>query len=315
VNGVLGNTAVTVGFGATLGGTGVISGAVAVPGGFAPGANGVGKLTISNSLTLSGGATFEINKSISPSNDLVVVTGALNAGGTLAVNNLGGALTNGDSFVLFNKAVSGSFSGVMLPALPAGLAWQDDLAVNGTISVVAPPVGPASNPSPADGAAEIITSPTLTWHAGSNALSHRVYFGANSNAVAVASTNSPEFQGAMAVNSYAPGLLASSGRFYWRVESAGFASLTNGGVWTFATVVNPTNRPAIGSSSSGVNFTVNFPSQIGQTYRLERSDSLNPANWQTVSNNIFGTGGLLQIQDAFQSSATQRFYRIVVLTP
>ena len=92
VNGTLGNTAVTVGFGATLGGNGVMSGAVSVPGGFAPGANGIGKLTISNSLTLAGGATFEINKSVSPSNDLAIVTGALNAGGVLTVNNLGGAL-------------------------------------------------------------------------------------------------------------------------------------------------------------------------------------------------------------------------------
>jgi autotransporter-associated beta strand protein len=315
VNGVLGNTAVTVGFGALLGGTGVISGAVSVPGGFAPGANGIGKLTISDSLTLSGGATFEINKSLSPSNDLVVVTGALNPGGVLAVNNLGDALTNGDTFALFNKAVSGSFSSVTLPALPAGLAWQDNLAVNGTISVAAPPVGVASNPNPANGATDIATNPTLTWQAGDYAVSHRIYFGANSNAVAVATTNSPEFKGTLEAGSYAPGTLASSGRFFWRVDAVGLATSAFGATWTFATAVNPASKPVIGGGFNGGNFTVSFASQAGQTYRVERSDSLNPANWQTVSNNIPGTGFPIQIPDTGTGSSVQRFYRTLVLLP
>jgi hypothetical protein len=284
-----------------------------VPGGFAPGANGIGKLTISNSLTLSGAATFEVNKSASPSNDLVVVTGALNAGGVLTVNNLGGALTNGDSFVLFNKAVSGNFASVTLPALPAGLAWQDNLAVNGTIAVYVPPVGVASDPNPASGTTDLAISPTLTWQGGSYAVLHRIYFGADSNAVACATTNSPEFKGTLAVNNYAPGTLASSGRFFWRVDAVGIATSTNGVVWTFATTVNPTNRPAIGGGFSGGGFTLSMPSQIGQRYRVERSDSLSPVNWQTVSNNIPGTGGLILINDP--DVATQGFYRTVILPP
>jgi hypothetical protein len=313
VNGSLGNTPVTAGFSTTLGGTGVISGPVDIIGGFAPGANGIGKLTISNSLTLSGGATFEINKSISPSNDLVVVTGAINAGGVLAVNNLGGALGNGDSFALFNQAVSNSFSGVTLPALPAGLAWQDNLSSNGTIAVYALPVGVAGNPAPASGAAGVATNAMLAWQAGANAVAHRIFFGANSNAVAVATTNSTEFKGTLGVNSYAPGTLTSSGRFFWRVDAVGIATSTNGVVWTFATAVNPTDRPTIGGGFSGGGFTLGIPSQIGQRYRVERSDSLSPENWQTVSNNIPGTGGLILINDP--DLATQGFYRTVILSP
>ena len=85
-------------------------------------------------------------------------------------------------------------------------------------------------------------------------------------------------------------------------------------VWTFATAVNPTNTFLIGGGL-GANFSVSFPTQIGQTYRVERSDSLSPVNWQTVSNNIPGTGGLIQIPDATASTSTQRFYRTVILAP
>jgi len=315
VNGTLGNSAVTVSNGATLGGAGVIAGAVTVRGTLAPGAGGLAKLTVSNALTLAGITLLELNKSASPSNDTVVVSGALTAGGTLVVANLGGALTNGDSFALFNKAVTGSFSSMTLPVLSGGLFWQTNLAVNGTIAVASPAVGMASNPNPTNGATGIATNVSLTWQAGANVISHQVYFGANSNAVATATIASPEFKGTQAATNYAPGTLAASGRYFWRVDEVGVANSTNGVVWTFATTVNATNKPAIGGGINGGNFAVSFPSQIGQTYRVERTDSLSPVNWQTVSNNILGTGGTIQIPDATANTSSQRFYRTIILTP
>jgi autotransporter-associated beta strand protein len=313
VNGALGNSTVFVNFSATLGGTGSISGAVSVSGGFAPGANGIGRLTISNALTLGGGATFELNRSLSPSNDLVVVTGDLNGGGTLAVNNLGGALVAGDSFALFNKAVSGAFSSINFPALPVGLGWTNRLAVDGTIAVVATalPSTPATNPNPVAGALNVTLNPTLTWSPGVNATNHRVYFGYSSNAVAGATTNSAEFKGAFANASFTPSPLASSGRFYWRVDEVG-PTVVGGATWTFATLVNPAAGFVL-TGSLGNDFGLSYPSQLGQTYRLERSDGLNPANWQTLSNNIPGTGGPILINDS--GSNTQRFYRAVILPP
>jgi hypothetical protein len=176
-------------------------------------------------------------------------------------------------------------------------------------------VGLAGNPNPTNGAANVAVNPTLTWSAGANALSHQVYFGANSNAVATATTNSPEFKGTLAVTNYPPGTLASSGRFFWRVDEVGASSSTNGAVWTFATAVSLTNRPAIGGGINGGSFAINFPSHLGQTYRVERTDSLNPANWQTVSNNIPGTGGPLQILDPGAGTSASRFYRSVILPP
>ena len=62
-------------------------------------------------------------------------------GGTLTVSNIGGALTNGDVFNLFDwSSTSGAFSTVTLPGLSGGLTWdQSQLYTNGTIAVVPEP--------------------------------------------------------------------------------------------------------------------------------------------------------------------------------
>ena len=132
----------------TLGSSKMISGNGSVSGGFAlasgaklsPGTNGIGTLTFSNALTLAAGCTniFEISKA-PLTNDIAKVLGTLTSGGTLIVTNIGaGALANGDTFKLFNAAgYSGSFSKLILPALPAGLGWNTNaINTNGTLSVV-----------------------------------------------------------------------------------------------------------------------------------------------------------------------------------
>ena len=114
-----------------------------------PGAS-LGTLTINSNLTLAGNLFIEVNKSASPSNDVVVVSGTLtNAGvGTVTVTNLGAAaLAAGDRFVLFNKAVLNGQALTIAPAPGASLAWTNKLAVDGSIAVVsaaAQPV-PATN--------------------------------------------------------------------------------------------------------------------------------------------------------------------------
>jgi fibronectin-binding autotransporter adhesin len=123
----------TVGAAQTLRGSGSIVGTVAVAGTLAPG-NSTGTLTVNGSLNLNNKAVFEIDKAQSPINDLVIVTGTLNGGGTLTVTNAGaGLLAAGDSFTLFNKAVSG-FATI---TLPPGYSWNDQLTNSGTISVIA----------------------------------------------------------------------------------------------------------------------------------------------------------------------------------
>ena len=96
-------------------------------------------------------------------------------------------------------------------------------------------VGAASNPSPANSSSGIGVNATLSWSPGNNALTHVLYYGVNSNAVARATPASPEFQSFLANSSFVPSLLSDSTN-YWRVdELAGFT--TNAGVvWSFGTV-------------------------------------------------------------------------------
>ncbi len=142
VNGVLAaNGAVTVASGGTLGGSGTISGATMVQSGgtLSPG-NSPGTLTFSNSLTLNPGSTNIVEISKLPlTNDVAKVLGALTCGGTLIVTNIGAAaLTNGDSFKLFNAgSYNSAFANVILPPLAAGLGWNTNaLNTNGILSVV-----------------------------------------------------------------------------------------------------------------------------------------------------------------------------------
>src|SRR5205085_748417 len=135
----------------TLAGDGVISDSVAIQAGgtLAPGLS-IGKLTINNSLTLGGCLAFcggstimEIAKSDSGlSNDLVVAS-SVTFGGVLRVTASGNPLAEGDTFKLFDAgSFSGSFSSMVLPALPAapaGLFWDvSQLNTLGTIRVARP---------------------------------------------------------------------------------------------------------------------------------------------------------------------------------
>lgn len=155
--GAWGNAAgmVTVRSNATLAGIGVINGPVTVlPGGkLTPGVGEPGyeayqlsPLTCTSNVTLQGMTFMEIGKNSGvTTNDQVKGIVTLNLGGTLVVTNLGAdPLAAGDTFQLFLAGTyNGSFASVTLPPLDAGLAWADDLAVNGTIQVVvaAPALG------------------------------------------------------------------------------------------------------------------------------------------------------------------------------
>ena len=147
VNGSLATGQLIVTNGATLGGTGVITGTVTVAGGatLSPGVT-LGTLTVSNNLTLAGNLRIEINKSLSPSNDLTIVTGNLtNTGtGTITVTNEGPAFAAGDTFKLFSRALVGGSTLTIVPAPGPGLNWVNQLALNGSIAVAAISQAPAN---------------------------------------------------------------------------------------------------------------------------------------------------------------------------
>jgi len=94
-------------------------------------------------VTLGGTTLIELNKTNVLGNDSVLSTGSLAYGGTLVVTNVGPALAAGNTFGLFSPAGSGNFDNVILPVLHGGLGWTNNLASNGSISVVQ-----AFNPNP-----------------------------------------------------------------------------------------------------------------------------------------------------------------------
>lgn len=121
----------------TLEGTGTIGGTTTIQtnGILAPGAS-IGTLTINNNLSIAGNLRIEVDRSGS-SSDRVNVSGTLaNTGaGTVTVTNLGAALQPGDTFAVFNKAVTGGNT-LTITGGGSSVTWNNKLAVDGTITVL-----------------------------------------------------------------------------------------------------------------------------------------------------------------------------------
>ncbi|MEY3898523.1 MAG: hypothetical protein RLZZ214_4045 [Verrucomicrobiota bacterium] len=128
----------------TLGGTGTIGAATILAGGtLAPG-NSIGTLNFSQTLTLAGVSNFEVDPTLGMglNADRVNVTSAVTYGGTLNVTYAGSSadFTNGMLFNLFDAgSFAGTFGNLSLPILSDGLTWRNDLASNGSITVVPEP--------------------------------------------------------------------------------------------------------------------------------------------------------------------------------
>jgi len=163
-----------------------------------------------------------------------------------------------------------------------------------TLGGALPPPGKATNPSPANGAADVATNATLSWTAGSDATSHDVYFG----------TTSPgTFKGNQTATTYNPGTLALGTTYYWRIDEKNATGTTTGDVWSFtttSTVAAPT-FVAAGAVSSGTGaITPALPSGIAANdillLFLETANEAisitnqNGGTWTEVTNSPQGTG-------------------------
>jgi len=149
INGPNGPGNVIVTSGTSLGGTGSIGGTLSVLAGgkIAPGIPArapfkpaLATLTVSSSAMIAGTALMRIDRAGTTTNDrLSAPSIAVSSGATLTVTNVGSTnLVSGDTFVLFSTPISGSFTTMVLPALPnSGMIWTNKLSVDGTISVVA----------------------------------------------------------------------------------------------------------------------------------------------------------------------------------
>jgi autotransporter-associated beta strand protein len=134
----------TVNGGLNVGGSGTVS-----PG--AAGANSIGTLTVSGAVTLGGTIIMELNRTNTPATNDMLSAASIAAGGTLQVNNLGPDLHTGDTFKLFSVPVTGLFTATNLPVTTANgsitYVWSNNVAVDGTISVVVGAPNKATNPT------------------------------------------------------------------------------------------------------------------------------------------------------------------------
>jgi len=93
-------------------------------------------------------------------------------------------------------------------------------------------------PEPADGAQNVLLTPTLNWTAGQLAMGHHVYFGADRSAVEAGAAETDE--GSLTVNETTYQIadaLEADTTYYWRVDETGVGGQINAGpVWSFTTV-------------------------------------------------------------------------------
>jgi len=117
----------------------------------------------------------------------------------------------------------------------SGDYWQVDdieLEVFGGPSPGSPP-DPVAEPGPADGGASLGLDTKLSWTAGTDAVSHDVYFGTTS------SPGIAELQGNQAGLTFDPGPLAPGKTYYWRIDEVNDNGTTPGCTWSFTTGAGP----------------------------------------------------------------------------
>ena len=113
----------------------------------------------------------------------------------------------------FGRTIRGTVSN------PLRLQTETDFDINCIIEGVTDIYPePASNPNPADSATGVSIGTNLTWDSVPQAVSHNIYFGADSNAVLGATPASPEYKANQAVRSYVPDTLAGATTYYWRIR-------------------------------------------------------------------------------------------------
>jgi len=132
-------------------------------------------------------------------------------------------------------------------------------------------------PAPADAAGGQLPGLILTWVPGKDALSHKVYFGADAAAVAAGAASVD--QGSVTDPKFNTGALRASSTYYWRVDAVKLdKSVVQGDVWSFSTAdAGPANKIEaqvwlnIGSGTTVTDLTSNprYPGSPDTTQYLD----------------------------------------------
>jgi len=164
----------------------------------------------------------------------------------LSWSNGGGATSYNVYFGTDNTPDSGEFKGNQPGKTynPGTLSYNttyywriDAMNSNGTttgdvwsfMTEAAPPQPPskATNPSPSNGTTNQSINVNTSWSNGGGATSYDVYFGTDPT------PDSGEYKGNQSGTSHAPGTLAYSATYYWRIDAKNSAGTTTGNIWSF----------------------------------------------------------------------------------
>jgi hypothetical protein len=104
----------------------------------------------------------------------------------------------------------------------------DQADINGFISLYgkSSSIGAPVLTYPANGAAAIPTTPTLTWNPGTGAASYEVYFG---------TTSAPPLVATVAATTYKTATLATGTTYYWRIVAKSSTGMATSATWSFTT--------------------------------------------------------------------------------
>ncbi len=139
-----------------------------------------------------------------------------------------------------------------------------------------PPLAPAGNPNPPDGATIAESSPRLSWTSDPNTLWHDIYFGTESPGL---------FQGRQTTSQFYPGPLDCAATYYWRIDQVNWGGTTTGSVWTFRTAFLPGTaadpNPPDGSVGIRTDPVLSWVAGIGTASHDVHFGIANPPPFQT----------------------------------
>ena len=154
------------------------------------------------------------------------------------------------------------------------------------------PPGPASNPSPADGASGVGVNADLSWDPGANADSYDVYLDG-------------VFQGNTTGTSYDPGTLTAGTLYNWYVVSKNAFGTADSATWSFTTAAQPkfkiadvsvTDIPANGPRTRGqATVTVRNVATNALVDGVEVSGTFS-GDWSGVRSGTTGANGQVVLQ-------------------
>jgi hypothetical protein len=133
-----------------------------------------------------------------------------------------------------STGAAGATHDVKVDVTRAGADAVTTETAGSTVTEIAPP-GPATNPTPANGATGLGLDVTMKWTKGAGATWHKVYFG---------TTNPPPFATGRPNPDFRPALLNPGTKYYWRVEEQNSAGINSSSpMWSFTT--KPLEAPGV----------------------------------------------------------------------